>query len=179
MSSEEPFPHDPFAPPTEPVEVFCLHCGNVYISSEMRFVPSPQGACEHQGAMGDWMCPAPGCDGIGFQFDIHPTDTFGDGDDEDDDDGLDEDEFAEEAFTDFISDSQEEDIFLPAQSDNPEEAFAGIAGEVDWLESRHYPYARRWQMWFHFPNWTQDSSPDASHPGRGDFDKFNEDDIPF
>ena len=55
---------DPFRPPQQPRDVFCLHCGKQYSSDKMRW--------KHRGGEGSWCCPTPGCDGVGFQFDIFP-----------------------------------------------------------------------------------------------------------
>jgi hypothetical protein len=62
---------DPFRPPETPVEVSCLHCGREYDSYliEWRVLTGRDGK-EH----GFWCCPTPGCDGMGFGFDILPTD---------------------------------------------------------------------------------------------------------
>ena len=56
---------DPFRPPQEPCEVFCLHCGKEYSSDKIRW--------KHRGGEGFWCCPTPGCGGVGYQFDIFPT----------------------------------------------------------------------------------------------------------
>ncbi len=68
---------DPFRPPEEAVEVGCIHCGNSYSSDEIvwRNEPGKEGK-------GFWCCPIPGCDGIGFQFDIHPLDSLLEDEDE-------------------------------------------------------------------------------------------------
>jgi hypothetical protein len=62
---------DPFHPPDIPTEVECLHCGESYESYliEWRVQPDADGK-QH----GFWCCPTPGCDGMGFGFDILPTD---------------------------------------------------------------------------------------------------------
>jgi hypothetical protein len=76
-------------PPKQSVEVHCIHCGNVYMSDQIRWKPDPKGPDG-----GWWVCPIDGCDGAGFCFDIYPTDRdvaaqFGvhifDDDEEDDD----------------------------------------------------------------------------------------------
>jgi hypothetical protein len=101
---------DPFGPPEVSVEVECLHCGQRYESYliEWRIATDADGK-QH----GFWCCPTPGCGGMGFGFDIFPTDPnycderggwiSNDEDDEDqyDEDDLDEDEFDE----DFSSDA--------------------------------------------------------------------------
>jgi hypothetical protein len=57
---------DCFKPPKDPCEVECIHCGNVYSSSEIVWVRS--------GERGFWRCPVEDCGGAGFGFDIYPTD---------------------------------------------------------------------------------------------------------
>ena len=66
-----PASSDPFGPPTVPTLVGCLHCGQEYESYliEWRVRPSYDGK-----PRGFWCCPMPGCDGIGFGFDILPVD---------------------------------------------------------------------------------------------------------
>ncbi|HVT90302.1 MAG TPA: hypothetical protein VHD56_15730 [Tepidisphaeraceae bacterium] len=64
--------HDPMAPPTEPCECYCLHCGRVFMSDQMwlqRIVGARDSTLD-----GFWMCPTPNCSGAGFTFDIFPTD---------------------------------------------------------------------------------------------------------
>jgi len=66
--------NDPFAPPTEPCECYCLHCQRTFMSDEIwlqRIVGRPEG---EQGYEGHWLCPTPNCSGVGFLFDIYPTD---------------------------------------------------------------------------------------------------------
>ena len=58
---------DPFRPPDIPIEVHCIHCGEEYESYLIKWVVDEKGE-------GFWCCPTPGCDGIGFCFDIWPTD---------------------------------------------------------------------------------------------------------
>ena len=63
--------HDHFAPPTEPCECHCLHCGRTFSSEGIwfqRVVNDPQGF------EGFWMCPTANCSGAGFTFDLFPTD---------------------------------------------------------------------------------------------------------
>lgn len=62
---------DPFAPPAVSTEVCCIHCGEVYDSwqIEWRVMKNSHGV-----EQGFWCCPIAGCDGIGFGFDILPTD---------------------------------------------------------------------------------------------------------
>ena len=62
---------DPFRPPEVPTEVHCLHCGQEYESYliEWREETDREGKIQ-----GFWCCPIPGCDGMGFGFDLLPTD---------------------------------------------------------------------------------------------------------
>jgi len=60
---------DPMGPPRMPVEVYCIHCGNVYMSDRIQWQPDSE---SFDG--GTWVCPIDGCDGAGFCFDIYPTD---------------------------------------------------------------------------------------------------------
>jgi hypothetical protein len=53
---------DPFAPPSEPILVTCLHCAREYMSSEMRW------------ADGFWWCGTQGCSGKGYGFDVFAID---------------------------------------------------------------------------------------------------------
>lgn len=60
---------DPFAPPKVPCVVCCIHCGSTYDSWRIAWREMPGEAIS-----GAWCCPIPGCDGVGFRFDIHPVD---------------------------------------------------------------------------------------------------------
>ncbi len=60
---------DPFRPPPEPCDVFCLHCGKEFSSDKIRW--------KRWGEEGFWCCPTPGCDGVGYQFDIFPVAEMG------------------------------------------------------------------------------------------------------
>lgn len=91
-------------PPKEAVEEQCIHCGNIYMSDQIKWKPDPAGPDG-----GWWVCPIEGCDGAGFCFDIYPTDPevalqFGvhisTGEDEDD---YDEEDFFEDDDTDLSS----------------------------------------------------------------------------
>ena len=63
--------NDSFAPPTEPCECHCLHCGRTFSSEGIWFQKVIN---DPQGFDGFWMCPTPNCSGAGFTFDIFPTD---------------------------------------------------------------------------------------------------------
>jgi len=69
MPQDPPGSNDPFRPPDIPIEVHCIHCGEEYDSYLIKWVPD-----EKNPNQGFWSCPTPGCDGIGFCFDIWPTD---------------------------------------------------------------------------------------------------------
>ena len=69
MREGSPGSNDPFRPPDIPIEVHCIHCGEEYESYLMKWVRD-----EKDPSDGFWSCPTPGCDGIGFCFDIWPTD---------------------------------------------------------------------------------------------------------
>src|SRR5438034_2307138 len=62
---------DPMAPPAEPCECYCLHCGRTFLSDGMWFQRVINAS---DGFPGFWMCPTPNCSGAGFCFDIFPTD---------------------------------------------------------------------------------------------------------
>lgn len=62
--------NDPFRPPEVPVEVSCLHCGQVYESHLIHWEESDR----KDGKRGFWCCPTHACGGMGFGFDILPTD---------------------------------------------------------------------------------------------------------
>lgn len=57
-----------FPPPDEPIEVYCLHCGKEYMSSEMK---RPE---EDANGLDMWGCATEGCGAAGFGCDIFPTD---------------------------------------------------------------------------------------------------------
>lgn len=67
---------DCFKPPDVPCQVQCLHCGQQYSSADIIWCDTDD--------EGFWQCPIDGCDGAGFQFDIHPVDStlWGGADDE-------------------------------------------------------------------------------------------------
>jgi hypothetical protein len=97
--------NDPFGPPEVPVEVECLHCGEQYQSNliEWRIENDADGRPH-----GFWCCPTPGCGGMGFGFDILPTDPeyqdenggWVDCDDEDDEEDFEEDDLGEDLASD-------------------------------------------------------------------------------
>ena len=62
---------DPFGPPTDPVEVGCLHCQGIFMSDQITWrIETDADGKPH----GFWCCPDPKCDGKGFGFDLLPTD---------------------------------------------------------------------------------------------------------
>jgi hypothetical protein len=103
--------NDPFGPPEVSVEVECLHCGEQYQSNliEWRIETDADG-----NPHGFWCCPTPGCGGMGFGFDILPTDPeyqdenggWVDCEDDDEDDEEEEEDFDEDSLDeDSVSDS--------------------------------------------------------------------------
>jgi hypothetical protein len=62
---------DQMAPPRDPCECYCLHCGRTFMSDQMWF---QKVIGSKDGFPGFWMCPTPNCSGAGFTFDIFPTD---------------------------------------------------------------------------------------------------------
>lgn len=100
---------DPFRPPDIPVEVHCIHCGEEYESYLIKWVPD-----ETARGRGFWCCPTPGCDGIGFCFDIWPTDPeWRDENGEKvmffDDEEFDDEEYDESAFDEEEFDEEDEE----------------------------------------------------------------------
>ncbi len=62
---------DPFGPPALSTLVACLHCGQEYDSYRIEWrIETDANGKPH----GFWCCPIPGCDGMGFGFDIFPVD---------------------------------------------------------------------------------------------------------
>lgn len=179
MAEEE---NDYFAPPAEPIEVFCLHCGNVYSSSEIRFLPRADGPSICRGQSGDWVCPAPGCSGVGYHFDIHSVEEWENEPEEeafidDEEFEIDEetDEFAFEAQERIDANLNDED-FLPPQPVDPEDAFREIQRDLSWFDTHEHPYVRIWRMPLEFHPERYDFHHDESQQSRY---PFNEDDIPF
>jgi hypothetical protein len=63
--------NDQMAPPSEPCECYCLHCGRTFTSDKIWF---QKVIGSKDGFDGFWMCPTANCGGAGFTFDIFPTD---------------------------------------------------------------------------------------------------------
>jgi hypothetical protein len=106
---------DPFHPPEIPVEVHCLHCDREYDSYLIEWRESISAEGQRQGF---WCCPTPGCDGLGFGFDILPTDpNYQDerggwvSDDEEDD---------EEEWEESENDEFQDDLSQPPDDDDDE-----------------------------------------------------------
>ena len=117
---------DPFGPPEISVEVGCLHCRQTYDSYLIEWrVRTDVDGNQH----GFWCCPTPGCSGMGFGFDILPTDpNYRDErggwmqcDDESDEDDFDEDDFDEDDFdTDALGGNAfDADFTSDAPTDGP------------------------------------------------------------
>jgi len=109
---------DCFAPPAEPCECHCLHCGRTFSSEGIWFQKVIN---DPQGFPGFWMCPTPNCSGAGFTFDIFPTDPdhpanegwHYDDDEDEEDDAFDEAEFDDDAVADSDGDADEYDPAEP------------------------------------------------------------------
>jgi hypothetical protein len=217
MDSDDPSPsaddsahcdRDPMAPPQDPCECWCLHCGRTFMSDQIwfqRVIGDPDGFA------GFWMCPTPNCSGAGFTFDIFPTDPANEGwhSDGDDDGGTNE-----EVETNFeLPDTDDPNADYDPAEPKYKQLDQSIDGEVDdddldgeeWkhgLQPGQRPAAKPAAKPSASPSdkaredWEQeqrkydqpDQRPrvlDWSHPNRraGDPDRggqpFRDDDIPF
>lgn len=69
---DDPNAHaDPFYPPVISTLVHCIHCNEEYDSYRIEWRESVNEEGKRQGF---WCCPIPGCDGLGFGFNIFPVD---------------------------------------------------------------------------------------------------------
>ncbi len=110
---------DPFRPPAISTMVGCLHCGEEYDSYRIEWrVRRDWNGQPH----GFWCCPIPGCDGMGFGFDIMPVDPdyrdengeeFWVTDDDESDDSLDTEEENDDSSTSPDRMGPEDDEPLP------------------------------------------------------------------
>lgn len=125
---------DPFAPPEISTEVCCLHCGETYDSWQIEWRVLADTNGEERGF---WCCPIDGCNGMGFGFDILPTDPeyqderggwVHDDSDEDDDNG----EWSE-------SDESESDEEDAAWLESGELTEGATLDEVPWDDSPPEP----------------------------------------
>jgi len=123
---------DPFAPPAEPCECYCLHCNRVFLSNEIWF---QKVIGDKLGFEGFWMCPTPNCSGAGFTFDIFPTDPNhpANGGWSDDDD--DEEEYFDE-FDDIPINAEEE----PAEWDPNEPMYQAMEAQDDDIEGEEWKF---------------------------------------
>ncbi len=96
---------DPFAPPKEPCMVCCIHCGSTYDSWRILWRDMPGEAIE-----GAWCCPIPGCDGIGFGFDILPVDSK-------------DDQSPDVPGFEFDDEADDEEMWSPDDDDDEEDSF--------------------------------------------------------
>ncbi|MEK6703437.1 MAG: hypothetical protein AABZ53_14345 [Planctomycetota bacterium] len=69
LPPDHPALQDFFRPPDDPVLCRCLHCGQECLSSLIEWRQHGNDPTE-----GMWWCPYEGCDGKGFEFDLHPVD---------------------------------------------------------------------------------------------------------
>ena len=189
---------DQFAPPQEPCECYCLHCGRVFMSDAIWF---QRVVNSRDGFEGFWMCPTPNCGGSGFTFDIFPTDpdhpanadwTYCD-DEEEDAEG----EEAGEAH-EWDPDEPEYKALDESHADEPDDDLEGEEwkyglepGErpdqrAHWPESARREWEeeqRKYDQPDERPRELDWSNRDDREPGNGgrdrDRDQFNDDDIPF
>ena len=182
----EPDWSDPFAPPAEPCECFCLHCQRVVNSRDMWYQPVI-GAPD--GPTGFWMCPTPNCGGAGFALDLHPTDPdhpandgwhFDDGADDFEDDEIDaeydpaEPHFADEIMGDDADEWDGEEWKLGLQpGERPPESPEAAAARAEWeAEQRKYDQPDRRPRTIDGSHWrSRRTDPPAAD--------ISEDDIPF
>jgi hypothetical protein len=126
---------DCFAPPEEPCECYCLHCGRTFMSDRIwlqRIIGDPD-PC---GMEGFWMCPTPNCDGKGFTFDIFPTDpdhpaNEGTYYDDDDEEGEEDDWWDQDAEPDAAWDPDE------TKYKELDEAFGNDDGDIEGEEWKY------------------------------------------
>ncbi len=185
LTPDEAARADPFAPPAEPCECYCLHCQRAVDSAAMWYQAVLNGPA---GATGFWMCPTPNCDGKGFTFDLFPTDPAHPGNagwsdddegDEDSDDGdaeydPDEPHFADEGDAEGDDDELEGEEWKhglqPGERppESPEVAAARAAWEA---EQRRYDEPDRRPRTVDGSRWPRHrADPDAV---------ISDDDIPF
>lgn len=167
---------DPFAPPKNPCVVCCIHCGSTYDSWRIIWRDMPGEAIE-----GAWCCPIPGCDGIGFRFDIHPVDpnwevengsetpfaSSFEEDDEDEwsiDDEVDDDEFDDGGLEFDDEEDEEEEFALPIDE---------FEADALWIEPERITPRRVGNT----PQPPFDRAP-YGHASSSD-NTFKDDDIPF
>ena len=158
MREGQPGADDPFRPPDIPIEVHCIHCGSEYESYLLKWVPGTPG----DSLDGFWCCPTPGCDGVGFCFDIWPTDP--EWRDEDGNKVL------------FFTDDEEEDG-EGAALDEHEESDDGFDGP-------NHEWSPEWEqaVYGDAPETSEDEQDDTPEPPGGKRPPempFGEDDIPF
>lgn len=159
MRDGEPGSDDPFRPPDIPTEVECIHCGEEYESYLIRWVPND----ERNPDDGFWCCPTPGCDGVGFCFDIFPTDPDW------------RDENGHKVWCDF-----DEDEDSPEGEESDEDFEEGTEEDSDDEEAEWSPEWEQAMYGDDADEWSE--SEDSPLPGddkRPPEPPLNEDDIPF
>jgi hypothetical protein len=192
--------NDPFAPPTEPCECYCLHCRRTF-NSDLIWFQKINGA--QDGLNGKWMCPTPNCSGAGFTFDIFPVDPthpanedccFDDGDEEESGEYAWEDDDDDEPDYDFLGLDDEE----PETEYDPSEPHYQMmdewAGEDDDLEGEEWKHGLEpgQRLEPERPEWEMDEEEQYDQPDRrpreldwSDLERperggsIGEDDIPF
>lgn len=127
--------HDQMAPPAQPCECYCLHCGRVFMSDQIWLQRVVGG---EPGFEGFWMCPTPNCGGAGFTFDIFPTDPDHPANEgwHSSDDG----DYGEDAFDEHGNYIEPEDrVYDPAEPNYPPSESAELAG-IDDIEGEEWKY---------------------------------------
>lgn len=180
----------PFAPPKEPCECYCLHCQRIFMSDQIwlqRIINS------HVGFDGHWLCPTPNCDGVGFTFDIFPTDPnhpdsgwvddddYADSESDDEDAEYDPDEPAYAQLDELYDDEEDDDL-------EGEEWKLGLAPgerppEPPWASEARERWERH-QRQYDEPDQRpriidMTIVPKPPPPPRGENDEIGESDIPF
>lgn len=126
--------HDVFGPPSEPIEVHCLHCDHVYTSDLIVPVEAADGSIHHA-------CPVPNCDGMGFGFDIHPTDPTWCNEEMGYYQSMDDDEDDEELFED--EDDESTPFLVERSIDEEDDTGELIAEEVN-ESAGHFDPPKEW-----------------------------------
>lgn len=172
--------NDCFAPPAEPCECHCLHCGRTFSSDEIWF---QEVLNDPQGFKGFWMCPTPNCSGAGFTFDLFPTDPShpaNEGwhyDDEDEEEGFSadgDDEDAEEFWSEeaLDDDDDEEDEEYDPTEQKYQELDDFFGDEDDDLEGEEWKYGLQPGERPSEPAWRED----ARHAWEEERRKYDEPD---
>lgn len=166
MSDSDDKFNDPFAPPKVPCVVCCIHCGSTYDS--WRIVWRDM---RGQAISGAWCCPIPGCNGVGFGFDIHPVDPDWDKQIDESAVELDEDVEGEDWSSDLDEDeSEEEEVDSDPEYSVPIDEFDEAAYWIPPSRLMRRQLGNTPQPPFDRAPWTTPNTPHLP---------FKDDDIPF